>query len=204
MTKTFFILHELRLTTADLASRVRATARLASMPRAKDEQLLPMLVSIDDRHDVACLRRVQALPGSGDDTGERIHAALSPELQSGGRPRFYKERAALADGPGEPSYYRMAVTEGGTNDQAHTFGDQPQPTRDLPRDPRPNEAGEGELLWIGTPLTSPTGLLVITGHQDATAYVDGDPSRWPLPTSRELGVRIYESARESAKTSAGT
>lgn len=164
------------------------------MPQARDEQVLPLLVSIDDRRDVACVRRVRALPEVGDEAGERIHAALRPEPESSGPPRYYRERAAISDERGIQSYYRMAVTESGTNDRVRTVADMAGP-QSVPPLPQPHEDAEPGSLWIGTPLASETGLLVITGHHDATAYADGDPGEWPLRMSRDLGVRIYESAR---------
>ncbi len=60
------------------------------------------------------------------------------------------------------------------------------PTRTPPL-PRPYDATEADLLWVGTPVASGTGLLVITGHDDASAYADGDPSAWPLPRAAISG-----------------
>lgn len=193
MTQSFFVLHELRLGNPDLATRLLAAAQLAGMTPADDEQVLPMLVSLDDRRDVACVRRVRALPGVGDDAGERIQGALHPKPESSGPPRYYSERA-LAGDRALNSYFRMAVTESGTNDEANTGAELPAPPRSVPL-PRPREAAEAGLLWIGTPVSSEAGLLVVTGHHDASAYGEADRGGWPLPTSRELGVRIYESAR---------
>ncbi len=190
----FFVLHELRLPAGDVATRRSAAARLAEMPYAQDEQVLPMLVSIDDHRDVACVRRVGALPGGGDEAGARIRHALTPEAESSGPPRYYTERAALASAGGARSYYRMAVTESGINEDAAagTLADAPAP-------PQQDDATGAGLLWIGTPVASAAGLLVITGHHDATAYGDGDPGVWPLPTSRQLGVRIYEGGSSLVK-----
>ncbi len=187
----FFVLHEVRLPASDGGTRRRAAARLAEMPHAQDEEVLPMLVSIDDHRDVACVRRVGVLPGSGDEAGTRIRHALTPETQSGGPPRYYKERAAVASEGGVRSYYRMAVTESGINEEAaaNTLADAPG---DAPAPPQQDDATGASLLWIGTPVASAAGLLVITGHHDATAYGGSDPAAWPLPTSRQLGVRIYE------------
>ncbi len=187
----FFVLHELRLPAGDGATRRRAAVRLAEMPHAQDEEVLPMLVSIDDHRDVACVRRVGVLPGSGDDASTRIRHALTPGAESGGPPRYYKERAAVASEAGVRSYYRMAVTESGSNEEAaaNTLADAPA---DAPAPPQQDDATGAGLLWIGTPVASAAGLLVITGHHDATGYGDSDPGVWPLPTSRRLGVRIYE------------
>jgi hypothetical protein len=194
VSRGFFVLHELRLTTGDDSARLRAAARLADMPQAADEQVLPMLVSIDDHRDVACVRRVRVLPEVGDDAGVRIQTALAPEPAGSEPPRYYRERAAVSGEHGVRSYYRMAVTESGTNGQSRTTPDRPAP-RSVPPLPQPPDDAVAEMLWIGAPVASGTGLLVITGHRNATAYVDGDPRDWPLSTSRDLGVRIYESAR---------
>jgi hypothetical protein len=190
----FFVLDELRLSAGDAAMQVQAAARVAAMPWAPDEQMLPMLVSIDDRRDVACLRRVRQLPAAGEDSGLRIQEALTPDVKRSGPSRCYRERTAVS-GSGVHSYYRMAVTESGTN-----HGPQPRPKMSTP-EPSPalapsqsgDDSGDG-LLWIGTPVASETGLLVITGHHDSGGFGEGNPGQWPLPLSRELGVRIYELA----------
>lgn len=197
MVRGFFVLHELRLASGDDAAGLRAAARLAGMPRAVDEQVLPLLVSIDDHRDVACVRRVRVLPEVGDDAGVRIQIALAPE-PADSEPRYYRERTAVSGERGPRSYYRMAVTESGTNGRTRTRvdrADKPAPPPSVPSLSQPPDGAAAELLWIGAPVASDTGLLVITGHRDPTAYVDADPREWPLSTSRELGVRIYESAR---------
>lgn len=190
----FFILHELRLSASDVATRRRAAKCLADLPEALHEQLLPLFVSIDDRRDVACLRRLRTLPRDDDrdEVGKRLHEALTPEAEVFGPPRYYKERAAMVGERAVPSYYRMAVTESGINQQAaaRMLADGPVRARDGQARPGPGAATAAGLLWIGTPVASAAGLLLITGHQDATGY--SDPTVWPLPTSRQLGVRIYE------------
>jgi hypothetical protein len=173
--------------------RVLAAARLAAMPWANEEKMLPMLVSIDDRRDVACLRRVHRLPTDSEHSALRIQQALTPDAVSGGPSRCYDERAAVS-GSGIHSYYRLAVTESGTNG--------PQPRSKVtplgsPRAFAPSDGGEPSdsgLLWIGTPVTSETGLLVITGHHDRGGFAGAKNGEWSLPLSRELGVRIYEVA----------
>ena len=191
----FFVLHELRLPTGDLPTRLRAAARLADMPTARGERVLPLLVSIDDQRDVACLRRVHELPAD-DEAGPRIREALAPESEERALPRYYNERAAIAGERGDAGYYRMAVTESGSNDPAPTSAPLGGPVTRAPDST--SSAGDpagAPLLWIGTPVARGTGLVVITGHHDAGAYATKDPQAWPLGTSRELGVRIYESAR---------
>lgn len=195
MTQGFFVLHELRLPTGDLPTRRRAAARLAGMPTARGERVLPLLVSIDDQRDVACLRRVGELPAD-DEAGPRIREALSPGGDGRAPPRYYNERAAIADERGKAGYYRMAVTESGANDHAtQNVPDLPHRTLGPASTPSPDSAASAPLLWIGTPIAGETGLVVITGHHDAGGYAAVDPQVWPLGTSRQLGVRIYESAR---------
>jgi len=48
------------------------------------------------------------------------------------------------------------------------------------------------LMWIGAPLGTYAGLLILLGSDDRGTR-RSDPRRWPLPFSRALGVRIYES-----------
>jgi len=96
MDRGFFVLHELRLASGDDAAGLRAAARLAGMPQAVDEQVLPLLVNIDDHRDVACVRHVRVLPEVGDDAGLRIQIALAPEPAGGEPPRYYRERAAVS------------------------------------------------------------------------------------------------------------
>ena len=50
------------------------------------------------------------------------------------------------------------------------------------------------LVWIGAPVGTHAGLLILIGnYEDPTA--EGDTFGWPLPLSRDLGVRIYENNR---------
>jgi len=51
------------------------------------------------------------------------------------------------------------------------------------------------LVWIGAPIGTHAGLLVLIGSYDAEPTAKNDSFGWPLPMSRELGVRIYESQR---------
>ena len=47
------------------------------------------------------------------------------------------------------------------------------------------------LLWIGSPIGTHAGLLILVGGADE-ASAGHDRDGWPLPLSRYLGVRIYE------------
>ena len=46
------------------------------------------------------------------------------------------------------------------------------------------------LLWIGSPVGTHAGLLVLLGGRDDQPRPDA--ADWPLPMSRALGVRIYD------------
>ncbi|MEK7284292.1 MAG: hypothetical protein AAB114_00345, partial [Chloroflexota bacterium] len=51
--------------------------------------------------------------------------------------------------------------------------------------------------WIGIPEGTHAGLLVLVGRNDGEPVAGGrDGTSWPLPLSRDLGVRVYESSRE--------
>lgn len=164
------------------------------MLAVRGDEVLPLLISIDDPREVACVSHVRTLPAAGDEAGRRINAALVPPPETTAPPRYYRERAALAGGRGPTAYYRMAVTESGDNGSAPSDVAASVPPERPPSGADPG-ASATELLWIGTPMASDAGLLLVTGHRDATAYDDAEPDGWPLPLSRSLGVRVYESAR---------
>ena len=48
------------------------------------------------------------------------------------------------------------------------------------------------LLWIGSPIGTHAGLLILVGGADEASTARRDVGQWPLPLSRSLGVRIYE------------
>jgi hypothetical protein len=48
-------------------------------------------------------------------------------------------------------------------------------------------------VWIGAPVGTYAGLLILLGNYEDPAQ--RHPFGWPLPLSRELGVRIYENHR---------
>jgi hypothetical protein len=80
------------------------------------------------------------------------------------------------------------VTESGINDLERELLSRPPPDPgDL------NAATRIALLWIGAPVGTHAGLLVLVGHVGEAPFAGRDVSGWPLPLSRELGVRIYES-----------
>jgi len=87
-----------------------------------------------------------------------------------------------------PSSFRLAVTESGINTGVAS------PVK-LSRE----SATEGTsnrpvgLVWIGAPVGTHAGLLILLGSYDDPRAVAHAASEWPLPLSRDLGVRIYES-----------
>jgi hypothetical protein len=50
-------------------------------------------------------------------------------------------------------------------------------------------------MWVGAPVGTHAGLLVLLGSYDDPKTERPDPRQWPLPLGRYLGVRIYESPR---------
>lgn len=156
---------------------------------------VPLLTSIDDKRDVATVRALHAgdLP-EGDPAQraalERLVASWQPLKQYG--PRITEN----SESP--PSYYRLAVTESGINNVA---------SDSLPVIPRGSaEAGAAtslSLLWVGAPLGTYAGLLILLGEHDERAGGRPDSREFPLPLSRPLGVRIYESLPREAELYSG-
>jgi hypothetical protein len=177
-----FVLDEFRLRAADThgaaAARVSATSAHARDP-------VPLLTSIDDPRDVAAFRSVGT--GAVDGDGPRGDVALE-KLVAGWHPvrRYLPRLAVRAPGP-PPSSYRLAVTESGINDESVA-----------PASQRSDDSMQGEpisLLVIGAPEGTHAGLLVLVGRDEPEALAgDRDHASWPLPLSRDLGVRVYESA----------
>lgn len=176
------VLDEFRLRAADThgaaAARVSATSGDARDP-------VPLLTSIDDPCDVAAFRSLGT--GAVDSDGPRGDAALE-KLVVGWHPvRKYLARLAVRAPGAPPSSYRLAVTESGINDQ-----------RVSPPSQRADDSTPGEpisLLVIGAPEGTHAGLLVLVGREEPEALAgDRDYASWPLPFSRNLGVRVYESA----------
>ena len=174
------VLEEFKLSSGDSHSEA---ARIVEGSRRGQEPSVPLLTSIDDRTDVALLRGLHA--GESVEPDAMQHAALDELVSSWQPPKHYGPRITeRSESP--PTYYRLAVTESGINDPEHAAG-----IRGAVRlDAASTAIG---LLWIGQPVGTHAGLLVLLGsHEDAGATPrTGD---WPLPLSRRLGVRIYESA----------
>lgn len=178
------VLDEFRLRAADTDG---SAARIVSAASNDARDPVPLLTSIDDPRDVATLRAVTA--GAPDSGGPRGDAALAPLVATWQPPRRYRPRVAERSHGVVSSSFRLAVTESGINDE-HA----------APEGAWLDEPTSGEpitLLWIGIPEGTHAGLLVLVGR-DELAPATGGPARaeWPLPLSRDLGVRVYESTLE--------
>lgn len=178
-----FVLQEFRLRAADPDGVV---ARIVAARSSGREPAVPLLTSIGDRRDVATIRAFHAGEPAETDAAQR--AALDPLVSSWASPKHYAARISERS-QSSPSHFRLAVTESGINVEDEAFAvSGPGPTAD-----GPTSTPVG-LVWIGAPVGTYAGLLVLVG-----SYDDPDGARqadgWPLPLSRELGVRIYESSR---------
>jgi hypothetical protein len=179
---TVLVFQEFRLHAAgDGAAAARIIA--ASVPGI--EPAIPLLTSIEDRRDVATVRALHA--GELTDTDAVERAGLDHLVSSWAAPKLYGPRVTERS-QSPPSSFRLAVTESGINAGGApvTLGDD----------------GESEatsrpigLVWIGAPIGSHAGLLVLLGGYDEPQPVEGHAVRWPLPLSHDLGVRIYENTR---------
>lgn len=183
------VLEEFRLRAADVDG---AAARIVAESPHGAEPIIPLLTSIDDRRDVATLRAVHT--GESDATNAVQHAALDPLVSSWEPPKHYGPRITeRSESP--PSSFRLAVTESGINDG----GKSPVTLANALPVTLGNALVDGTtshavgLVWIGAPVGTHAGLLVLLGgYDDPLAAGGADPSGWPLPLSRDLGVRIYE------------
>jgi hypothetical protein len=174
------VLQEFRLHAADTAGEA---ARIVAAFSGGIEPAVPLLTSIDDPRDVATVRALHAGETSDGAPGQR--AALDPLVASWQPLKRYGPRVAeRAERP--PSYYRLAVTESGINNA------EPEPLPAIAQGVPPDgPSAPLGLMWIGAPLGTYAGLLILLGSHDRDT-VRSDPRRWPLPFSRALGVRIYE------------
>lgn len=177
------MLQEFRLSAVDADGVV---ARIVDAMPAGPGPAVPLLTSIDDRHDVAMVRTVREGESGGLDVAER--AVLDPLISSWRPTKCYASRI-VASSQSPPTHYRLAVTESGINDEPRT------PTSARSRGGAPKDASSSlDLLWIGRPDTSHCGLLILVGDHGDPAAPRSDPHDWPLPMSRRVGVRIYDSA----------
>jgi hypothetical protein len=177
---TMLVLQEFRLRAADDAV---AAARIVAASPTGSEPAIPLLTSIEDRRDVATLRALHAGEVTETDAVER--AGLEQLVSHWAAPKQYEPRMTERS-QSPPSSFRLAVTESGIN----AGGDPVVPVGDSAEGDTTNRAIG--LLWIGAPLGTDAGLLVLLGGYDEPRAAGDDPPGWPLPLSRDLGVRIYE------------
>lgn len=179
---TVLVLQEFRLKALDDAV---AAARIVAASPSRSEPIIPLLTSIEDRHDVATVRAIHAGETTEADAVE--FAGLEHLVSRWTAPKHYEPRLTERS-PSPPSSFRLAVTESGIN----TAGAPVRVDSDSP-----DGAGTNRpigLLWVGEPLGTGAGLLVLLGSYERPRAAGDDHSGWPLPLSRDLGVRIYENS----------
>jgi len=185
------VLEEFRLRIADVNG---AAARIVAASPDGIEPAIPLLTSIDDPRDVAMLRAVHA--GESSEADAVRHAALDPLVASWAAPKHYGPRITERS-QSPPSSFRLAVTESGIN----TGGVSPVTLSQAAHADATKSRAVG-LVWIGAPVGTHAGLMILLGSYDEPGAVGHDPSGWPLPLSRDLGVRIYETDPRPATESA--
>jgi hypothetical protein len=179
------VLEEFRLHAADLDG---AAARIVADTPKGIEPAIPLLTSIEDNRNVATLRALHV--GESTESDAAQHAALDPLVSSWAAPKHYGPRITERS-QSPPSSFRLAVTESGING-----GGTPRlsgPAGSVEDKATSRSIG---LLWIGAPVDTHAGLLLLLGsYGEDPRPVGDDPSGWPLPLSTDLGVRIYENSR---------
>ena len=178
---TVLVLQEFRLRAADDAD---AAARIIAASPSGREPAIPLLTSIEDGRDVATLRALHAGETTEIDEGER--ASLDHLVTSWATPKEYGPRVTERS-QSPPSSFRLAVTESGIN-----VGVAPPTPRDHWVETPATSLAIG-LVLIGAPLGTHAGLLILLGSYEEPQARGSERSAWPLPLSRDLGVRIYES-----------
>jgi hypothetical protein len=178
-----FVLREFRLHNAEAGDEA---ARIVAGFSQGLEPAVPLLRNIDDHRDVAIVGALHA----GERMDERAQrAALGPLVESWQPTKRYGPRITeSAEAPS--SSYRLAVTESGINERADE--------RDDTVSPSAAEAAPTMhvgLMWVGVPVGSHAGLLVLLGSYEDQHADRADPREWPLAMSRQLHVRIYETPR---------
>ncbi len=189
------VLQEFRLRAPDTEGKA---ARIVAGFDHGIEPTVPLLTSIDDCRDVATVRGVHPGETSAEDSGTR--AALGPLVETWQPLKRYRARITERS-EHQPTQYRLAVTESGIhNGTASPAPAPPQPVADAARLPRvaTDEATSIRLslLWTGVSAGTSAGLMLLQGSDEGGHAVRRDPAQWPLPLSRALGVRIYESQPE--------
>jgi len=174
-----FVLDEFRLSVADTDG---AVSRIVRESRGNSETTVPLLTSVDDHRDVATVRGLHA--GEPPEDDDR-HSALDPFVSSWHPPKHYAPRIAERS-QSPPTSYQLAVTESGIND--------PDPPLLLPRATGEGGAATGiGLLWVGQPVGTHAGLMVLLGNIGDLDATRSDQHHRAMGLSRRLGVRIYES-----------
>lgn len=184
------VLQEFRL--SDATTHAEADGILA----AADPDGVPLLTSIADDRDVASVRSV--LSGTAADADPIDRSMLGALVAKWQSPRTYRTRIAESSLL-PPAEYRLAVTESGINDDDRALPGAPRHSAI----PGPDAPTPLALLWIGAPVGTHAGLLVLAGEdgqsrndEDGASGNDQDAA-WPLALSTQLGVRIYRgTARE--------
>lgn len=179
----FLALQEFRLHAPDADGVVARMVATASRP---SEGAVPLLTSVDDRRDVATLRAVSSVTPNVDPLREdralgRLVATWQPVR------RYLPRLAERSDGTA--SSFHLAVTESGINDEPVA-----PPSTWLGEISGESSGERIALLWIGSPEGTHAGLLVLVGRDEEVRLAGGpDHPSWPLPLSRDLGVRVYKS-----------
>jgi hypothetical protein len=179
---TSLVVQEFRLHDADTSG---AAARIVAGFADGLEARVPLLTSIDDRRDVATVRGLHAGERTEADPSER--AKLDSLVASWRPPKHYAPRITKRS-RSSSSHYRLAVTESGIN---NAKADPPKARGTAARET--GTATPLGLLWIGLPLATYAGLMVLLGHNEGREGDAAKSNDWPLPLSSSLGVRIYES-----------
>jgi hypothetical protein len=177
---TSLVLEEFRLRSPDLAA---AAARVAAS-FSGIEPTVPLLRSIDDPHDVAVIWALHSDEATGAVAAQRNKL---DHLVASWRPLKHYEPRVTERTESPPSYYRLAVTESGINTDSPAYTATPRKLSDVAT------TSPLGLLWIGSPLGTHAGLLILLGDANDANDPRPDPRAWPLPLSRYLGVRIYAS-----------
>ena len=178
------VLEEFRLAAVDTDG---AVARIVGATPSGPAPAMPLLTSIDDPHDVATVLASGDGPLARADEARRT--ALDPFVSSWQTTKLYDPHL-VAQSQSPPRYYRLAVTESGIND-ADTDRPVPHLSGDAQGDAQKGASAPFDLLWIGRPRATHAGLLILLGSAGPDPRTSA-PHEWPLPMSRELGVRIYE------------
>jgi hypothetical protein len=178
---TSLVLEEFRLRSPDLAA---AAARVAAS-FSGIEPTVPLLTSIDDPHDVAAIWALHSDEGTGAVAAQRRKL---DHLVATWRPLKEYAPRITERSQGPPAHYRLAVTESGINATGSDV--QAATPRNLSH---VSTRSPIRLLWIGSPLGTHAGLLILLGDADDANDTRPDPRAWPLPLTRYLGVRIYAS-----------